>query len=64
MLSVTRLDRANDEAAVDRHAHPHVVHGNARRAHAGQQLVVVILDVDQVRIDVEQAILALEAFDR
>ena len=42
-------------AAVDRHAHPHVVHRLAGRAHARQQVVVVVLDVDQVRLDVEQS---------
>ena len=45
---------------VDRDAHPHVVHGKARRANAGQKRVVVILDVDEVRLEVEQAILALD----
>ena len=56
------VDRVDDERAVDRHAHPHVVHRLAGRAHAGQQLVVVVLDVDQLRLDVEQAVVALPAF--
>ena len=52
----------NGERGVDRHAHPHVVHRLAGAAHAGQQREVVVLDVDQVRLDVEQSVVAREAF--
>ena len=56
------LDRVDDELAVDGDADPHVVHRLAGRPHAGQQLEVVVLGVDEVRLDVEQAVVAPEAF--
>jgi hypothetical protein len=59
-----RFDVGHRERVVDRHAHPHVVHGLAGRAHTRQQRSVVILDVDQVPFDVEQAVVALPSFIR
>src|SRR6266536_6062438 len=56
------LDAVHVEAAIDRHADPHVVNGLARGPNAGQQLEIVVLDVVQMRVDVEKAILAPPAF--
>ena len=53
-----RLDRADDERAVDRHAHPHVVHRLARGRMPVSSAKSSILDVDEVRLDVEQAVVA------
>ena len=58
MPSVHRLDGVDDEPAVDGDADPHVVHRLARGSHAGQQFVIVILGIDDVRLDVEQPIVA------
>ena len=54
-----RLDVTDREVAIDRDAHPHVVHRLAGRTHAGQQRRVVVLDVDEVPLDVEQSVVAL-----
>src|SRR5256885_5495989 len=56
-----RLDRVNSVVPVDRHAHVHRVDRIAGRAVAGQQHEVVILDVVEMRIDVEETIVALKA---
>jgi hypothetical protein len=56
------VDRVNHEIAIDRHPNPHVVHGLARRPHPSKELVIVILRVDEMGIDVEQAVVTLKAF--
>src|SRR4029079_12024265 len=57
-----RVDLVIDTPAVDRHSHRHVVYGFAGWPRSGGELVVVILDIDEVRLDVDQPVLALEAF--
>ncbi len=59
----SHFDRVHGKSAVDGHAHPHVVHGFARRSHPGQQLEVVVLGVDEVGLDVEQAVVPPKAFE-
>jgi hypothetical protein len=58
------LDRMDQEIAVDRHARPTCRGPPPARPHAGQQRIVVILGVDQMRVDVEQAVVAPIAFVR
>ena len=59
MLSVHAPRCANDVNSRSMVTRTHMsCTGIARRAHAGQQREVVILGVDQVRLDVEQAVLA------
>ena len=53
---------ADGERQVDGHPRPHVVHRFAGRAGAGQQHVVVVLGVDEPRLDVDEPVLALPAF--
>src|SRR5688572_8229879 len=56
-----RLDVDDRHRLVDREAHPHVVHGLARPSRPAEQHDVVILDVGEMRLDVEQAVVAREA---
>src|SRR6266567_4748997 len=58
------LDRLNDVVTAHGHAHPHVMYGRAGRSQAREQRVVVILDVGQVAFEIEQPVVAPEAFVR
>src|SRR4051794_32725762 len=50
------------EVAVDRQANPHFVDRLPGAAHAGLQLIVVVLGIEQMRFDVPEAVRALVAF--
>ncbi len=56
------FDGADQIVAAYRQAYPHVVHRLAGATHAGQQRVVVVLDVGQVAFDVEQIVVPPIAF--
>ena len=59
-----RLDRANGVLPIDRNAHVHRVNRLTGSSVARQQKKIVILDVGEMRIDVEQTIVAFETFVR
>ncbi len=56
-----RLDVADREFAIDRDAHPHVVHRLAGGPDPGEQGRVVVLDVHDAALDVEEPVVALKA---